>query len=114
MSKMKLASMRAITAIDMSVASARLTNVPEMMAQCFVMQPRLSPREGGNLNTSSGTKVLHFPCAGGKLGSASQKAAPIKAQWQAEIRAYTTHVHLQDGVVDMSEDLRCDTIPRDI
>ena len=45
--------------------------------------------------------------AGGKGGIASRKAAVIKAAWQAEIRAYTAHLHLTDGKVDMSEDLGC-------
>lgn len=61
---------------------------------------------------SGGIEVLHVPRAGSKSGSASQKAAHIKAKWQAEIRAYTAHVYLQDGVVDMSEDLGYDNCRR--
>ena len=29
----------------------------------------------------------------------------FKAEWQAEIRAYTAHIHLTNGTMDMSEDM---------
>lgn len=45
--------------------------------------------------------------SGGKAGPSEQKAAIYKAQWQAEIRAYTAHLHLTEGEMDMTENLGC-------
>ncbi len=43
--------------------------------------------------------------SGGKQGRPDAVLAPHKAKWQGEIRAYTAHLHLTDGEMDMSEDL---------
>ena len=34
----------------------------------------------------------------------------FKAKWQAEIRAYSAHLHLIDGQMDMSMDMGCAAI----
>ena len=43
--------------------------------------------------------------SGGKQGPSGAAVATHKAKWQGEIRAYTAHLHLTDGEMDMSEDL---------
>lgn len=43
--------------------------------------------------------------SGDKQGRSDEVVATYKAKWQAEIRAYTAHLHLTDGKMDMSEDL---------
>lgn len=45
--------------------------------------------------------------AGSSAGAPEQKAPVCKAKWQDEIWAYTAHLHLTDGEMDMSADLGC-------